>query len=241
MRNQFIILFTLISTLILAQTSNDTIRIIKQGKLTMKNNEQIIFSNLRYENDRVIFTNIQNQQEEHLYADSIISIDEGSEEWVNSSDLAKSSNEFIWKDGTYETLDELKFNQPKGGSYSLIQPKSNRKVYNIVDEKGRKNKKAIAHVQDGILYIRPNGIRKYQKNKKGLTYTGNRKNFLMTDFQSGTFTTNAQFGNNGVLMIGTIAGGLVGGMILYMATLNQKNIVLDINTGEIFLQKPTRG
>lgn len=63
----------------------------------------------------------------------------------------------------------------------------------------------------------------------------------MTDFQSGTFTTNAQFGNNGVLIIGAIAGGFIGGMIFYMATLNQKNIVLDINKGEIFLQKPTRG
>lgn len=241
MRNFLFALLMICSYCLMAQNSTDTLRVIKQGKLTMKNNEQINFSNLRYENDQVIFTNIQNQQEEHLFISSIASIDEGVTELINREAFEETlSNDFILTNGVYETMEDLKLNRPSQTYVQVVQPNANRSIYNLINEKGKKNKKAIAFVNEGILYVRPSGIRKYQKNRKGLTYTGNRKNFLMTDYQDGIFTTKAQFGNNGLMIVGVVAGGIVGGLILYTATLNQKDIELDIQKGEILLQKPNR-
>jgi len=233
----FVVALLMISSLIVhAQDSTDEIRIIKQGKLTLTNNSQISFSNLRYENDRVYFINLDTQQEENLFLESISSIDEGEEEWITLDESGTSA----LANGLYMTMDDLKFNRPQNGNLKIVQPNPNRSIYYLVDEKGKKNKKALAFVQDGILYVRPGGIKKYQKNKKGLSYTGNRKDFYKTEFDQNTYTSKAQFGSTGLLVVGSLAGGMIGGMILYMATMTQKDIVLDMEKGAIFLQKPNR-
>ena len=222
-----------------AQDSTDEIRVIKQGKLTLNNNSQISFSNLRYEDDKVYYTNLANQQEEHLFIESILSIDEGTEEWVAAGELPNESG-FALSNGLYMNMDDLKFNRPQNGVFKIVQPNPSRSVYNLVDEKGKKNKKALAFVQDGVLYVRPGGIKKYQENKRGLSYTGNSKDFYKTDFDQNVFKTKAQFGSTGLLIVGSVAGGFIGGMILYMATMTQKDILLDMEKGSIFLQKPNR-
>ncbi len=231
----------MVSSLILnAQNSADEIRFIKQGKLTLKNNSQISFSNLRYENDRVLYTNLDNQQEEHLFIESISSIDEGEEEWITMTEIQEESGLNSLKDGIYTTMDDFKFNRPIQGNFKIIQPNPHKSVYYLVDENGKKNKKALAFMQDGVLYVRPGGIKKHQQNKKGLSYTGNRKDFYKANLNDGVYSTKAQFGSSGLLIVGTVAGGFIGGMILYMATMTQKDIVLDMENGVILLQKPNR-
>lgn len=64
---------------------------IKSGIITLKNNEKIQFSNLIYEGEKVIYTNSITQQVEHLYVQSIVSIDEGAK--FTEAELSKIKTE----------------------------------------------------------------------------------------------------------------------------------------------------
>lgn len=229
-----ILLFTLIfSSFLLAQ---EKVQFIKHGELTMKNNEKIEFTNLKYEEDKVVFTNIKTQQIEHLYLSSILSVDEGEIELIDESEVEKTLDSSNLPDGIYLTFESLVQKNPSAGNYTLELANAKKNFYVLLNEKGKKVIKAFAYVQNGELYVRPGGMKRYQSNKKSLTFTRNQKFFLKMDFQEGEFVAQTNFYNSTLFWVGILATGTVGGLIIYAASINEKDIVINLNTQKLYLR-----
>lgn len=226
----------------------------------MKNNEKIQFSNLRYEGDKVFFININTQAEEHLFQESILSIDEGEVEYVEKEVAKKFTESGSLKDGVYQTLGNLKVGKSQSGTYKAVAKNPNRNLYQVVDANGKKINNVFAVVEDGVLYVRGKGIKTHQTNKMGLQFKRNGTFFIKMNYQNGQYVGRSPFinGTAGILGAVLIGGGagfagsstgiqnvgwgkaiLIGvGVytLYYFAISNQKEVVLDLQNEKITLR-----
>ncbi len=245
-----LILFLFVFTL----NAQEKVQFIKNGVLTMKNNEKIEFSNLRYEENKVVFTNLKNQTVEHLFLESILSIDEGNVEFVNESDINKLEKPNFRQDGIYFTLNNLnqeKFQSSK--NYKVIVKSHKRNLYYIEDENGKKLDNAFVVIKDGTLYVRGAGIREYQKEKRSLNFSGNKKLFVKMDLQYNVYEGKAPFTNRAISIPGAIMSGVGAGIIapgvgsavvfaaggaslFSLAAAGKRDIVIDIQNEKLYLR-----
>ncbi|MFA5618725.1 MAG: hypothetical protein WDA08_00315 [Weeksellaceae bacterium] len=249
MKTKLFLAFIFFFSLLNAQ---EKIEIIKNGVLTMKNDEKIEFSNLYYDGDKVHFININTQQQEHLFLSSILSIDKGETEYLNKKEFKKSAETNILKDGLYRTPENLKAGLSQPGNYQLVVKNDKKGYYYVVDSNGKKVKNAFAYSENGILYLRGGGIKPYQANSKALIFRRNNRMFLKMNFQNGQYVGKGPFINDvvsttGAILIGVGAGvlaptilsaatyGAAGAAVYYLIVSQQKEINFDLQNEKITL------
>lgn len=233
--------------------SQEQVKFIKRGTLTLINNEKIEFSNLVYEKDKVTYTNLNNQAKEHLYLSSILSIDSGEVEMVDADKVVKIKKGITLDDGAYYSLDNLVKKQSKSGEFTLVDKNINKDLYYFKDASGKKVNDALAIVKDGELYIRGGGVKKNLTKKSGLSFRGNRKIFVKMSNQNDVYVGRAPFANSAVSIPGAIVSGVAGGIlapgigsaiaiavggttIFSLASNTKKDIVVDLNKQEFYLR-----
>jgi len=234
----------------------ETQKPIKSGILTLKNNEKVQFSNLRYEDDQVFYTNSVNQLEERLFVDSIISIEEGATfsevEIANINSNSKTTTTKL-PDGIYMNLNDLYNKKSIPIDYKLKPKNENKGFYFVLNPNGERVKNVFAFVEDGVLYVRARDINQYLTEHKGKQFKKTKSVFVKMNQNQNIFRAQIPLYDSGMAIslaipVGVGAGILapsigkaiviaaIGGAIIDIISASKKDLVINLSNNLIYLE-----
>lgn len=225
-------------------------KLVKNGKITLVNDQTIEFSNLIYEEDKVVYTNISNQQQEHLFLPSVKSIEENEIVFIDKE--VEVVNDSLYRpyypEGIYLTKEEFVNKTP--GSQARIVPKSigslPRKVLHTVEdncffyyeETNKKIKNVFAISHNGNLYFQVEAILK-NRNKTDRAQDSDFKNSFVRVMIGGDnyLYTEADLANAWAKGFAYGAVGGAAGSVLAQSFINARGIVWDFKNEEFNIFK----